>query len=76
VENWRFGDSPHDERNDESEGRNGRLDGSGVGEVGVAEIKQEQQLAAEDAAYQTLKPINGQILRDSIWLQCPLRPSD
>jgi hypothetical protein len=56
VENWRFGDSPHDERNDESEGRNGRLDGSGVGEVGVAEIKQEQQLAAEDAAYQTLKP--------------------
>jgi hypothetical protein len=71
VENWRFGDSPHDERNDESEGRNGRLYGSGVGGVGVAETKQEQQLAAKDASYQTRKPINDQILRDSIWLQCP-----
>ena len=46
-------DQPHDEGQDEGEDGNGRLNGGGVGGVGVAEAKQEQQLVAKDAADQT-----------------------
>lgn len=42
--------SPHDEGQDEGEDGNGRLNGGGVGGVGVAEAKQEQQLVAKDAS--------------------------
>ena len=46
-------DQPHDEGQDYGEDGNGRLNGGGVGGVGVAEAKQEQQLVAKDAADQT-----------------------
>ena len=46
-------DQPHDEGQDEGEDGNGRLNGGGVGGVGVAEAKQEQQLVAKDAEDQT-----------------------
>jgi hypothetical protein len=43
----------------DDEDRNGRLNGGGVGGVGVAEAKQEQQLVlvAKDAAHQTRERI-------------------
>jgi hypothetical protein len=52
------------------------LNGGGVGGIGVAEPKQEQQLVAKDAARQTRERIIERNLPCSIELQSPLRASD
>ena len=54
-------DQPHDEGQDEGEDGNGRLNGGGVGGVGVAEAKQEQQLVAKDSADQPRRSVEANL---------------